>query len=187
VVIGSSEKHLHRIYDVLKLRLRSQPLIHGDETTVQVLKEGTGRPPTHRIYGPTGAARTVNSRSCCSTVSLAAARYTQQAFLGEYRSILTSDGYTCKRAGRLHSPLPPANSVPVRNTLKVWLDEIAPRSCLTARRHSLLYPKPMGLSDAPHRGRQDADGQQPSGARHRGFCHWPVGCSAIHSKEQGPA
>jgi len=38
-VIGSSEKHLYRIYDALKLRLRSQPLIHGDETTVQVLKE----------------------------------------------------------------------------------------------------------------------------------------------------
>ena len=38
-VIGSSEKHLARIYDALKLRLRSQPLIHGDETTVQVLKE----------------------------------------------------------------------------------------------------------------------------------------------------
>lgn len=38
-VIGSSEKHLHRIYDALKLRLRLQPLIHGDETTVQVLKE----------------------------------------------------------------------------------------------------------------------------------------------------
>lgn len=38
-VIASSEKHLARIYDALKLRLRSQPLIHGDETTVQVLKE----------------------------------------------------------------------------------------------------------------------------------------------------
>lgn len=38
-VIGSSEKHLHRIYDALRMRLSSQPLIHGDETTVQVLKE----------------------------------------------------------------------------------------------------------------------------------------------------
>jgi transposase len=38
-VIGASEKHLNRIYDALKLRLGSQPLIHGDETTVQVLKE----------------------------------------------------------------------------------------------------------------------------------------------------
>ncbi|AQZ54374.1 Transposase (plasmid) [Martelella mediterranea DSM 17316] len=36
-VIGSSETHLIRTYDALKLRLRSQPLIHGDETTVQVL------------------------------------------------------------------------------------------------------------------------------------------------------
>lgn len=33
-VIGSSEKHLFRIYDAMKLRLRSQPLIHGDERTV---------------------------------------------------------------------------------------------------------------------------------------------------------
>jgi transposase len=41
-VIGSSERHLCRIYDALKLRLRSQPLIHGDETTVQVLKEHVG-------------------------------------------------------------------------------------------------------------------------------------------------
>src|SRR6478752_6784448 len=32
-VIGSSEKHLYRIYDALKLRLRSQYLIHGDEKT----------------------------------------------------------------------------------------------------------------------------------------------------------
>lgn len=31
-VIGSREKHLHRIYEALKLRLRSHPLIHGDET-----------------------------------------------------------------------------------------------------------------------------------------------------------
>ena len=38
-VIGSSEKHLVRIYDALKQRLLSQDVIHGDETTVQVLKE----------------------------------------------------------------------------------------------------------------------------------------------------
>lgn len=38
-VIGASERHLLRIYDVLKLRLGCQALIHGDETTVQVLKE----------------------------------------------------------------------------------------------------------------------------------------------------
>jgi len=34
-----SETHLQRIYDELKSQLATQPLIHGDETTVQVLKE----------------------------------------------------------------------------------------------------------------------------------------------------
>lgn len=30
----------------------------------------------------------------------------------------------------------------------------------------------MGISDALHRGRQHADRQQSSGARHQGFCNW---------------
>ncbi len=38
-MIGSSEKHLVHIYNALKQRLLSQNVIHGDETTVQVLKE----------------------------------------------------------------------------------------------------------------------------------------------------
>ena len=76
-VIGSSEKYLFRIYDALQLRLRSQPLIHGDETTVQLLKERIERPLIHRICGPIGVARTVTSRSCGSTISRAAARCTQ--------------------------------------------------------------------------------------------------------------
>ncbi|MCS0463804.1 IS66 family transposase, partial [Rhizobium favelukesii] len=48
-VIGSSEKHLVHIYDALKLRLQSQTVIHGDETTVQVLKE-EGKDPTSISY-----------------------------------------------------------------------------------------------------------------------------------------
>ena len=39
-VIRSSQLHLERIYDALKEKLCQQPLIHGDETFVQVLKEG---------------------------------------------------------------------------------------------------------------------------------------------------
>ncbi|MEY9138748.1 transposase [Bradyrhizobium diazoefficiens] len=38
-VIRASELHLHRVYDALQQKLRSQPLVHGDETWVQVLKE----------------------------------------------------------------------------------------------------------------------------------------------------
>lgn len=38
-VIRPSELHYGRLYDALHKTLLSQPLIHGDETTVQVLKE----------------------------------------------------------------------------------------------------------------------------------------------------
>ncbi len=77
-VIGSSEKHLSRISDALKLRLRSQPLIHGDETTVQVLKERTKRPPAHRICGLIAAARAVTSPSFFWIISRAAAKSTRR-------------------------------------------------------------------------------------------------------------
>lgn len=56
-VVGSSEKHLHRIYDALKLRLRSQPLIQGDGTTIQVPKAKDKDAPAHRICGLSGRRR----------------------------------------------------------------------------------------------------------------------------------
>lgn len=96
-VIGSSEKHLHRIYDALKLRLRSQPLIHGDETTVQVLKE-QNRAATDASY--IWAYRS-GEDSVEPIVLLdyqpGRGQIYPQAFLGEYRGILMSDGYTAWR------------------------------------------------------------------------------------------
>lgn len=38
-IIRPSELHFRRLFDALRKTLLSQPLIHGDETTVQVLKE----------------------------------------------------------------------------------------------------------------------------------------------------
>ena len=38
-MIRSVDLHLLRLYEALKQQLRSQPLVHGDETWVQVLKE----------------------------------------------------------------------------------------------------------------------------------------------------
>ena len=38
-IIRPAELHYHRLVDALRKTLLSQPLIHGDETTVQVLKE----------------------------------------------------------------------------------------------------------------------------------------------------
>jgi hypothetical protein len=38
-IIRPAELHYSRLYEALRRRLLSQPLIHGDETTVHVLKE----------------------------------------------------------------------------------------------------------------------------------------------------
>src|SRR5260364_71594 len=38
-LIGASQRHLQRLYDAMHHVLLTQPLIHGDETTLQVLHE----------------------------------------------------------------------------------------------------------------------------------------------------
>lgn len=96
-VIASSEKHLHRLYDVLKLRLRSQTVIHGDETTVQVLKE-EGKAPTSTSY--MWAYR--SGEDSAQPIVLfdyqpGRGQEHPQAFLGDYRGILMSDGYSAWR------------------------------------------------------------------------------------------
>lgn len=47
-VIRACDLHLNRIYDALKEKLLAQPVLHGDETWVQVLKE-KGRKPQNKI------------------------------------------------------------------------------------------------------------------------------------------
>ena len=103
-VIGSSEKHLSRIYDALQLRLRSQPLIHGDETTVQVLKEKDKEATSTSFMW----AYRSGVDSCEPIVLLdyqpGRGQIYPQAFLGDYRGIVMSDGYTAWRtlAGATH-------------------------------------------------------------------------------------
>ena len=96
-VIGASEKHLVRIYDALKLRLWAQTVIHGDETTVQVLKEA-GKAPTSTSY--MWAYR--SSADSAQPIVLfdyqpGRGQEYPQAFLGDYRGILMSDGYAAWR------------------------------------------------------------------------------------------
>ncbi|MDW9686692.1 IS66 family transposase [Sinorhizobium meliloti] len=103
-VIGSSEKHLHRIYDALKLRLRSQSLIHGDETTVQVLKE-KGKEATSTSY--MWAYRSGDDSDepiVLLDYQPGRGQIHPQTFLGDYRGILMSDGYTAWRTldGAIH-------------------------------------------------------------------------------------
>jgi transposase len=96
-VIGSSERHLVRIYDALKERLRSQTVIHGDETTVQVLKE-EGRKATDASY--IWAYR--SGQDSIEPIVLfdyqpGRGQVHPQTFLGDYRGILMSDGYQAWR------------------------------------------------------------------------------------------
>jgi transposase len=96
-VIGSSEKHLHRIYDVLKLRLRSQPLIHGDETTVQVLKEKDREATTTSYMWAYRSGKDSDQPIVLLDYQPGRGQIHLQAFLGDYRGIVMSDGYTAWR------------------------------------------------------------------------------------------
>ena len=93
-VIRSADLHLLRLYEALKQNLRSQPLVHGDETWVQVLKED-GRDA--QACGSTAAAGTASSRLSCSTIRPGRAQQPPQATLGDYPGLLMSDGYDAGR------------------------------------------------------------------------------------------
>ncbi|UVK50138.1 IS66 family transposase (plasmid) [Mesorhizobium sp. AR02] len=103
-VIGSSEKHLSRIYDALKLRLRSQALIHGDETTVQVLKEKDREATSTSFMWAYRSGEESNEPIVLLDYQPGRGQIYPQAFLGDYRGILMSDGYTAWRtlAGATH-------------------------------------------------------------------------------------
>src|SRR5947208_3861111 len=96
-VIGSSEKHLSRISDALKLRLRSQPLIHGDETTVQVLKEKDKKPTSTSYMWAYRSGKGSHEPIVLLEYQPGRGQIHPQAFLGDYRGIVMSDGYTAWR------------------------------------------------------------------------------------------
>jgi transposase len=96
-VIRASELHLHRVYDALQQKLRSQPLVHGDETWVQVLKED-GRDAQAKSF--MWAYR--SGQDCAQPVVLfdyqpGRGQEHPQAFLAGYRGLLMSDGYDAWR------------------------------------------------------------------------------------------
>ncbi len=103
-VIGASEKHLFRIYDALKLRLQSQPLIHGDETTVQVLKEKNREATSTSFMWAYRSGEDSDTPIVLLDYQPGRGQIYPQAFLGDYRGILMSDGYPGWRtlAGATH-------------------------------------------------------------------------------------
>lgn len=96
-MIGSSERHLSRIYDALKLRLRAQPLIHGDETTVQVLKEKDRQATSTSFMWAYRSGQDSGEPIVLLDYQPGRGQIYPQTFLGDYRGILMSDGYTAWR------------------------------------------------------------------------------------------
>jgi transposase len=103
-VIGSSEKHLCRIYDALKLRLRSQSLIHGDETTVQVLKEKNRQATSTSYMWAYRSGEDSDQPIVLLDYQPGRGQIYPQAFLGDYRGMVMSDGYSAWRTleGAIH-------------------------------------------------------------------------------------
>ncbi|PRE10913.1 IS66 family transposase [Burkholderia multivorans] len=96
-IIRPAERHLSRLYDVLRGTLLSQSLIHGDETTVQVLKED-GKTAQSKSYMWVYRS----AEACVEPVVLfeyqpGRGQQYPQAFLKGYAGTLMSDGYSAWR------------------------------------------------------------------------------------------
>ncbi|SIT37840.1 transposase (fragment) [Paraburkholderia piptadeniae] len=96
-VIRPSELHYTRLYDALYRTLLSQSLIHGDETTLQVLKE-PGRSAQSKSY----AWVYRSAEDCPEPVVLfeyqpGRGQEHPKKFLGDYSGMLVSDGYSAWR------------------------------------------------------------------------------------------
>jgi transposase len=102
-MIGASQRHLQRLYDAIHARLLAQPLIHGDETTVQVPDED-GRSAQSQSY--IWVCRSAESSAMPVVLcEYQAGRGQQhpQAFLRGFAGTLMTDGYSAWRT-RCESP-----------------------------------------------------------------------------------
>lgn len=95
--IRPAELHLSRLYDALLGTLLSQPLIHGDETSVQVLKEA-GRAAQSQSYMWVYRS----AETCAEPVVLfeyqpGRGQQYPQTFLKGYTGTLMTDGYSAWR------------------------------------------------------------------------------------------
>jgi transposase len=96
-VIRSSELQLQRVYEALKQKLRSQPLVHGDETWVQVLKEDGRDAQAKSFMGAYRSGQDSEQPVVLFDYQPGRGQEHPQAFLGDYRGLLMSDGYDAWR------------------------------------------------------------------------------------------
>jgi transposase len=103
-VIRSVDLHLLRLYEALKQKLRSQPVIHGDETWVQVLKEDGRDAQAKSFMWVYRSGRDSEQPIVVFDYQPGRGQQHPQAFLGDYRGLLMSDGYDAWRTldGAIH-------------------------------------------------------------------------------------
>ena len=68
-LLEASEKWLQSVYDVLRKQLCKEPVLHADETTLQVLKEPGVPLPASPTCGCTAPAAAQNRPLCCMSTS----------------------------------------------------------------------------------------------------------------------
>jgi transposase len=103
-VIRSVDLHLLQLYEALKQKLRSQPVIHGDETWVQVLKEDGRDAQAKSFMWVYRSGRDSEQPIVVFDYQPGRGQQHPQAFLGDYRGLLMSDGYDAWRTldGAIH-------------------------------------------------------------------------------------
>lgn len=96
-IIRPAELHYSRLYQALCKTLLSQSLIHGDETTVQVLKEKDKTPQSKSYMWVYRSAEDCEEPVVLFDYQPGRGQQYPQAFLAGYEGMLMSDGYSAWR------------------------------------------------------------------------------------------
>ena len=96
-IIRPAERHYSRLYQALHQILLSQPLIHGDETTVQVLKEENKSAQSKSYMWVYRSAEDSEQPVVLFDYQPGRGQEYPKAFLADYQGMLMSDGYSAWR------------------------------------------------------------------------------------------
>ena len=97
-IIRPAESHLARLYEAMRRILKSQPLVHGDETAVQVLKEENRAAQTKSYMWVYRSAQDCEQPVVLFEYQPGRGQQHPQTFLAGYRGLLMSDGYSAWRS-----------------------------------------------------------------------------------------
>lgn len=103
-MIGASQRHLQRLYEAMQDMLLAQPLIHGDETRVQVLQEDGKSAQSQSYMWVYRSAEASSEPVVLFEYQPGRGQQHPQAFLQGFTGTLMTDGYSAWRTldGVLH-------------------------------------------------------------------------------------